>query len=118
MSWISDHLRFRNTPLNARRALDVATGAPIPPKLSGPLSLWDKLFLAKDISNLITDKAMLEKLKSRKLWITVGFAALTTLLNALGVDQAFIAKLIGFGMTYVGAQGAVDVATAFVSAKS
>lgn len=73
----------------------------------GPrLTLWDKLKLWRALK----DKDMLNKLKSRKLWVTVAVAALSALLAGLGFDADLIDKIVSMGMTYVAAQGLVDVA--------
>ena len=63
------------------------------------------------INKLTKDKTMVEKLKSRKLWVTVGITALTTLLDGLGIAPDFIEQIMHLAMTYLVAQGAVDTAT-------
>jgi hypothetical protein len=94
------------------RAQDPVTGVPILPAIPAKLSVWDKLTLLTQTRTILKDKRMIEKLKSRKLWVTVGVGALATILNALGVDQVYIGKLISLAMTYVGAQAVVDTVTA------
>lgn len=70
------------------------------------LTWWDKLKLWRALK----DKDMLNKLKSRKLWVTVAVAALSALLSGLGFENDLIEKIVNMGMTYVAAQGLVDVA--------
>ncbi len=78
----------------------------------GPrLTLWDKLKLWR----ITKDKHMIEKLKSRKLWVAVSLAAFSTLLSGLGIDNELIEKIITLGMTYIGAQGLVDTAAAYAT---
>ena len=61
----------------------------------------------------LKDPVMIEKLKSRKLWVTIAAAALTALATSLGLDPYLAAKIIaGLVGTYVVAQGAVDTAAA------
>ena len=70
------------------------------------LSLWDKLKLWRAIK----DPIMLDKLKSRKLWVTMATAALASLLSSLGFDAELIEKIMTLAMTYIGAQGLADAA--------
>lgn len=70
------------------------------------LSLWDKIKIAR----LMKDPAMLDKLKSRKLWVAVLSAALLTLGQGIGLDAELLEKLVTLAMTYIGAQGIVDAA--------
>lgn len=61
-----------------------------------------------EILNLKTDRAMNEKLKSRKLWVTVVGTALASLAQSLGYPE--VAKLIlGFVGTYNVGQGMADL---------
>lgn len=75
-----------------------------PPKLS----LWDKLRLLR----LLNNKAMLEKLKSRKLWATVIAATLVTLGQQLGVSPDMVENLVQLVMAYVIGQGIADAGVA------
>ena len=76
------------------------------PRSAPRLSLWDKLKLWRAVK----DKDMLNKLKSRKLWVAVGTAAVSTLLSGLGFDADLIEKIMTLAMTYIGAQGLADAA--------
>lgn len=51
---------------------------------------------------------MIEKLKSRKLWATVGVAAFTAFATQLGVSEDTINNIIALAMVYIGGQAAVD----------
>lgn len=55
---------------------------------------------------------MMEKLKSRKLWIAVIGAALVALATQLGFPQETVDNFVKVIMTYIGGQAAVDLATA------
>ena len=68
------------------------------------LSLLNKLRLYR----LTQNKAMIEKLKSRKLWATVIAAALATLGGQLGVSQDLIENIVQLVMAYVIGQGIAD----------
>ena len=70
------------------------------------------------LNKISKDKTMIEKLKSRKLWITVGVAALTTLLSNLGISSELINEIINLAMTYVVVQGTVDATTILKKEKS
>jgi hypothetical protein len=72
------------------------------------LSLWDKYKLLK----LIRDPIMLQKLKSRKLWITVVTAALMAFGEGMGIDPELLNKILYMAMTYVGGESLVDAAYA------
>jgi hypothetical protein len=79
-------------------------------KTQGPdlrLSLWAKLKLLK----VVRSPAMYEKLKSRKLWVTVVTAALVTLGSQMGIDEATTTKLVGIAAAYLLGQGIADAAT-------
>ncbi|MCU9930987.1 hypothetical protein OFL77_27015, partial [Escherichia coli] len=58
---------------------------------------------------IIKDKTMLEKLKSRKLWVTVVTAAVVALSNQLGIDAELTTKLVGLAAAYVLGQGLADI---------
>jgi hypothetical protein len=70
--------------------------------------MWDKYKLYR----LLKDPHMINKLKSRKLWVTVITAALLALGQGLGVDPELMEKLVTMAVTYVGAQSLVDAAGA------
>ncbi len=70
------------------------------------LSLINKLRLYR----LTQNKAMIEKLKSRKLWATVIAAALAALGGQLGVSHDLIENIVQLVMAYVIGQGIADVA--------
>lgn len=53
-------------------------------------------------------KTIIEKLKSRKLWVTVVTATLVALGGQLGFDEATITKLVGMASAYVLGQGIAD----------
>jgi len=59
---------------------------------------------------------MLQKLKSRKLWVTVAAAALMALGSQLGIDPDTLDKVMAIAMTYVGGESLVDAANARKSA--
>jgi hypothetical protein len=69
------------------------------------LTLWDKIKLWR----ILKDKAMIEKLKSRKLWVTVITAAVVALSHQLGLDQDLTTKLVGLAAAYVLGQGMADI---------
>lgn len=50
------------------------------------------------------------KLKSRKLWVTVLTAALITLSEQLGIDEATVEQLVYVVAPYLLGQAAVDMA--------
>jgi len=77
------------------------------------LTLLDKWRLFRLWQKLRKDKTMLEKLKSRKLWITVLTGALTPILVTLGVDQELIEKVLLLAMTYIGGESVIDASRAF-----
>lgn len=52
---------------------------------------------------------MEEKLKSRKLWVAVGMAALATLLSGLGVEDKLVEQLIDLAQVYILGEAGVDV---------
>lgn len=65
--------------------------------------LYNRIKLLKE------DKVMQEKLKSRKLWVTVLTTALVTINSAVGlVPEDTMHWLIGFIGTYLAGQSAVD----------
>lgn len=51
---------------------------------------------------------MVEKLKSRKLWVAVITAALVALGSSIGIDEATITKLVALGSSYILGQGIAD----------
>lgn len=77
------------------------------PRRAPRLSLWDKIKLWRALKTMD-----LTKLKSRKLWIAAGVAAVSVILNGLGFSQQLIDQLVNLALGYLAAQGAVDVATA------
>jgi len=68
------------------------------------LSLINKLRLYR----LTQNKAMIEKLKSRKLWATVIAATLATLGSQLGVSPDLVENIVQLVMAYVIGQGIAD----------
>lgn len=69
------------------------------------LTLWDKIKLWR----IIKDKTMLEKLKSRKLWVAVATAAIVALSQQLGIDPELVNKLVVVAGTYMLGQGLADI---------
>ena len=61
----------------------------------------------------------MEKLKSRKLWLTLFIIALVSVSDALGspLDDASLEAVITMGLGLLGAQGLVDTAAAFAAGK-
>ena len=61
----------------------------------------------------------MEKLKSRKLWLTLIIIALVSVSDALGspLDDASLEAVITMGLGLLGAQGLVDTAAAFAAGK-
>ena len=61
----------------------------------------------------------MEKLKSRKLWLTLVIIALVVVSDALGspLDDASLEAVITMGLGLLGAQGLVDTAAAFAAGK-
>jgi uncharacterized membrane protein len=62
---------------------------------------------------------MFDKLKSRKLWVGAG-AMLVLYLNTklgLGIGDETMKNIVNVAMTYLGAQGVVDVAAVFAAVK-
>lgn len=51
----------------------------------------------------------MQKLKSRKLWITIAAGALVTLGTALGFPEEAVEKLVYVAMAYLLGQGIADV---------
>jgi hypothetical protein len=68
------------------------------------LSLWDKIKLARLASNT----AMLEKLKSRKLWAAVVGSVIVALGDQLGLDKDTTLKIAAIVGSYVIGQGLAD----------
>ena len=69
------------------------------------LSLWQKLKLYRAVK----DPVMLQKLKSRKLWVAVLATALTTLGTQLGLDADTVQNVVAIAVSYIVVEGAVDV---------
>jgi len=49
------------------------------------------------------------KMKSRKLWMTIILSVAVTVLAFSGVDPDIVKTIAALGITYLGAQAAVDV---------
>ena len=80
-----------------------------PPKQAPPrLSLRDKYKLYR----ILKDPTMLQKLKSRKLWVTVITAGLMALGSQLGIDPEMLEKIMAVAMTYIAGESIVDAAHA------
>ena len=61
----------------------------------------------------------MDKLKSRKLWITVAVIGLVAVSEALGapIDDNALEAIVAMGLAWLGAQGLVDTAAAFSAGK-
>ena len=61
----------------------------------------------------------MEKLKSRKLWMTLVIIALVVVSDALGspLDDKSLEAVVPVGLGMLGAQGLVDTAAAFAAGK-
>ena len=61
----------------------------------------------------------MEKLKSRKLWMTLVLIALVAVSDALGspLDDKSLEAVVTMGLGLLGAQGLVDTAAAFAAGK-
>ena len=61
----------------------------------------------------------MEKLKSRKLWMTLVIIALVVASDALGspLDDKSLEAVVTMGLGLLGAQGLVDTAAAFAAGK-
>ena len=61
----------------------------------------------------------MEKLKSRKLWMTLVIIALVAVSDALGspLDDKSLEAVVTMGLGMLGAQGIVDTAAAFTAGK-
>lgn len=68
------------------------------------LTLWDKWQLWR----ITRDKTMIDKLKSRKLWVAVVTATIVALSQQLGIDPALAEKLVTLAGAYVLGQGIAD----------
>lgn len=81
------------------------------PPLGNPvrLSLADKWRLFRAWQKLNKDPLMLEKLKSRKFWVTVVGGAIVLAGNQLGIDEAVTTKIVALIASYVIGQGISDV---------
>ena len=86
-----------------------------PSALRPPPSAFQKLRLFLKLRHLSQDKAMIDKLKSRKLWVAVLGAALVALLNGLGLSSELVNQIVALLATYIGGQSLVD---AFAKPKS
>lgn len=73
------------------------------------LTLLDKIKLIR----LLRDKAMLEKIKSRKFFAFVAVTVVTAAGGYLGMPQGIIDTIAHLAMTYIAGQGAVDAAAAW-----
>lgn len=108
-TWLSKFLKRRGpSRSSASVPAPAVPSAPVPPSLS----LWDKLRLARFVNNLRNDKAMLEKLKSRKLWVAVLGSALVALGSQLGLPEELTLKVAGLLGVYIIGESAVDFAKA------
>ncbi len=81
------------------------------------MRLRDKLKLAILFHKLTSDKAMMEKLKSRKFWAMVAAGTIVLFGEQLGVSTEATHWLAGLVASYIVGQGAVDAAAAATSAK-
>lgn len=72
------------------------------------LTLWQKIKLYK----LATDKAMLSKLTSRKMWASAVTAAAVVIGNHLGVPNDILTMVVQVVSAFIIGQAAVDTATA------
>jgi len=61
----------------------------------------------------------MEKLKSRKLWMTLAVIALVAISDAAGspLDDKSLEAIVTMGLGMLGAQGLVDTAAAFAAGK-
>ena len=61
----------------------------------------------------------MEKLKSRKLWMTLVIIALVAVSDAIGspLDDKSLEAIVTMGLGMLGAQGLVDTASAFAAGK-
>jgi hypothetical protein len=72
------------------------------------LTLWDKLKLWR----IVKDETVIEKLKSRKLWVAVISSALVVFSQQLGIDPELTNKLVAIAGSYILGQGLADMNTA------
>ena len=102
---ITNHSGFPNPPAHdvevCRRRLAAMTHK---------CSVWERVRILKFLYTITHNKAMLTILKSKKLWITVGVAALTSLLSGLGFAPETVGQIINLAMTYLIGQSVVDSA--------
>lgn len=68
---------------------------------SGRIGLWDIVKLIRSIKDM-------ERLKSRKLWVTVFAGAVTIFAKELGIDPNLVDRLVGMAAAYVLGQSYVD----------
>lgn len=76
------------------------------------LSIIDKLKLVMAWKRITSDPIMLEKLKSRKLWVAVLGAAVLTVGDHLGIDPALSTKIVALLSSYLLSQGIADAVAA------
>lgn len=73
-------------------------------RVQGGLTLMNWWSLWK----LRKDKVMIDKLKSRKFWVTFFGSTLVLLGNQLGLDPVLLDKVVNLLIGYVVVQGTVD----------
>lgn len=71
---------------------------------------WFSLWLRRD--------ALLTKLGSRKLWVTVAAAAIITFCGQMGLLPEICDNIVKLAQTYLGAEAAIDMVGAYRAAKS
>lgn len=75
----------------------------------GPFEIFKVWRLYSVVKSKLEEPKMKEKMASRKLWVTVIGAALTTLNGAVGlVPDETMQWVLGLLMTYLGGQSVVD----------
>jgi len=76
----------------------------------------------KPVADVLQREGTVDKLKSRKLWVTVIIAAIGALLAGIGLEadkaQPILDWLSTILMTYIGGQAVVDVTTAIMAKKN
>jgi hypothetical protein len=68
------------------------------------LTIWQKIQLYK----LATNPAMIDKLKSRKLWATVATTVIVLVGNHVGVPNDILTLVTGLVASYIIGQSVVD----------
>lgn len=58
------------------------------------------------------NKAMIEKLKSRKFWAAIGAGVVLVFSNQLGLSEDITSWITKLVMTYIGSQAVVDAVAA------